>query len=190
MLLAERGLAEATTGALAEAAGLKVGSLYYHFASRDELVSEVLAEGVRRAQHSVREALAELGDDPDPVEALRVALRHHLLAALRDSAYTAANIRIVGHLSPDLKERQQSLQRSYGRLWRSLFARLDESGSLRPGSDPVVVRMLIVGAMNWAVEWFRSDGALSAEDVADQLEVLVLQGVLASDAEPAEGAAS
>ena len=43
---------------IAAASGMLAGSLYYHFASKEELLVAVYAEGVRRISVSVRAALA------------------------------------------------------------------------------------------------------------------------------------
>ena len=52
-------------------------------------------------------------------------------------------------LSPLKKE-----QAAYGRIWRSLFEDAIAGGEIPPEFDVRTARMLMLGAMNWAAEWW------------------------------------
>jgi hypothetical protein len=39
----------------------------------------------------------------------------------------------------------------------------------------------LLGVLNWTVTWFRADGPMSAEDIADQLADLFLMGLTTRD---------
>src|ERR1700742_3453915 len=47
--VARHGRAGASLTAIAAAAGLKLGSIYFHFGSRDQLIDAMLEEGVRES---------------------------------------------------------------------------------------------------------------------------------------------
>src|SRR5262245_31521560 len=49
-LVLERGVQHATVSAISEGSGAPVGSLYHHFGSRDDLVTELWVRAVRRSQ--------------------------------------------------------------------------------------------------------------------------------------------
>jgi AcrR family transcriptional regulator len=66
----ERGLPELTTRAVAQESGFTQPAIYRHFATKDDLVSEVLGE-IRR---SVFVRLEESGSDPDPRQRLMSAM--------------------------------------------------------------------------------------------------------------------
>src|ERR1035437_495482 len=53
-LFRQQGYAAASLRAIADACDMKAGSLYYHFESKDQIVSEVLDIGVQRAFDAVR----------------------------------------------------------------------------------------------------------------------------------------
>lgn len=173
-----RGYAGASLSAIASEAGIQPGSIYYYFSSADDLMVAVMELGSERGRHEIEDGLAELGPDADPVEGLRVAVRAHLRVALRDSDYTKANIRVMNQVPEHLHARNLPEARAYGKLWGELLDRLEATGRIRPGMNLSVVRMLLFGAMNWAIEWYRPDGPLSPEAVADQLVELALTGIL------------
>ncbi len=86
-ILARRGVEAATTNAIAERAGVSVGSLYQYFANREALIGELVRRHVAEMQTVLAGALAGLDDRPVPeaveqlvaaiVAAHRVAPRLH-----------------------------------------------------------------------------------------------------------------
>ena len=76
-ILATRGFAGTSIKAIADSIDMQDASLYYHFESKDALVLEVLRMGVVLAEEAVTGAVKALGENPDPVEALRVAIMAH-----------------------------------------------------------------------------------------------------------------
>ncbi|MFX5793982.1 hypothetical protein ABTD98_23210, partial [Acinetobacter baumannii] len=65
------------------AAKIEAGSIYYHFSSRDEILSAVLERGVGGAREEVMAAIAEAGADSSALVRLRAALGAHLKYTLR-----------------------------------------------------------------------------------------------------------
>ena len=57
-LFLARGYAETTLRDIADAAGVKAGSIYYHFDSKEELLGEVLDTGIERIATTLDTALA------------------------------------------------------------------------------------------------------------------------------------
>jgi TetR/AcrR family transcriptional regulator, cholesterol catabolism regulator len=156
---------------------MKAGSLYYHFSSKEDLVEEVLRVAVSNAFGSTRHAVEALGQKADPVEKLRAAMSEHLRTILSESRYASANLRILGQVPKQIRERHNEQQREYGRFWATLFRKAVESGQLRRDLDLSAVKMLVLGAINWSVEWYDSKGRTPAE-LAEHLCAIVLEGLL------------
>ena len=104
---------------IAAAAGMLAGSLYYHFASKEELLVAVYAEGVRRISVSVRAALAR---DADPWARLEAVCAAHLAALLVDSDYAQVVIRVRPDDAPDVAARLIALRDDYERLFAQALA--------------------------------------------------------------------
>lgn len=172
------GYAGARLADIAAAAGTKAGSLYYHFESREALVEEVLDRGIDRVFAAVRERLAALPPGASPRDRLDAAITAHLETALEVEAYTSASIRIFGQVPEAVRTRHLTRQRAYGAFWRGLLEEATAAGALRPGVDLSVARMLILGMLNWAPEWYRA-GRLTPAEVARQAADLALDGLLA-----------
>src|SRR5215216_6584211 len=81
---------------IAERAGMKAGSLYYHFDSREDLVAEILHRGIQRSFDHVRDAVDAMPPNAPAIDRLATAVRAHTLAIVERSAYASAQARIVG----------------------------------------------------------------------------------------------
>src|SRR5262245_1511937 len=76
-VLAERGYADARLTDIAGRAGMQAGSLYYHFASREELVGEILRLGIETSWDLVATAVGRLPPTTTPIDRLAAAIRAH-----------------------------------------------------------------------------------------------------------------
>ena len=65
-LFTSKGYAATSTREIAEAVGIRQASLYYHFAGKGEIVTELLAQTIRPTVESVAQ-IESLTDDPDTV---------------------------------------------------------------------------------------------------------------------------
>lgn len=171
-----RGFVGARLTDIATEAGLQAGSLYYHFASREALVEEVMSTGHRRVEREVRDGLAALGPDADPIDRLRTAIRGHLLAVLACTDATSASIKMIGQVPPDIRERLLDQQRAYGNLWRDILVEARNAGRIKDGLDLSIVRMTIIGSLNWSVEWYHVDKG-NPEKIADDMAQVMLEGL-------------
>ena len=173
----QKGYAGARLADIAAAAGMQAGSLYYHFPGRDELVEEVLRQGVARTQDRVRQEVEALPADATALDRLQAAIAGHVLAVLQIGDYTSANIRIFGQIPDEVRERHLVDQRRYGAYWNTLLEEAWAAGEIRTDADLSVVRMLILGAANWSAEWFRPGGSSTPEGVAEELVRMVCDGL-------------
>ncbi|MDP6344634.1 MAG: TetR/AcrR family transcriptional regulator [Alphaproteobacteria bacterium] len=176
-VLRQKGYAGARLADIAAAAGTQAGSLYYHFPSREALVEEVLREGVDMAFRAVVDRVEGLGPEAGPRQRLAAAITAHAEAMLELGDFSFANIRIFGQLPGDLRTRHLAEQRAYGDYWRGLLEEARQAGLIAPDHDLSATRMLLLGMLNWTVEWYRP-GPLSAADLARQAAETVLDGLL------------
>lgn len=174
----EHGYAATTLNDIADAAGLKTASLYYHFGSKEELVEEVLRIGTTLVLDTVKARLAALPADASFRERLRVAVHAHLDTLLSLTDYTSADIRIIGQVPAEVRNRVWPLREEYGDIWQDLLAHGRKSGAIRADADLGLMRMLILGTLNYATEWYKP-GRKPVAAVADQATAMILGGISA-----------
>ena len=150
--VARHGRAGASLTAIATAAGLKPGSVYFHFASREQLIDAMLEEGLRESLARLDRAIAEVTDPArplDPRARLRAAIRAHL-DALQDLHDYAVVVLAAVHVEGPPAAQFRALRRSYVRQWSELIEDAQRAGVVAPGPAARTVRDLLVGALNYA----------------------------------------
>jgi len=61
---------------------------------------------------------------------------------------------------------------------RQLIASGMRTGEFVSGEAALVARAML-GALNWSVQWFRPDGPMTAEEIAEELADYLIRGLLA-----------
>ena len=160
LLFGARGYGRTSIRDIAAAVGMLPGSVYYHFASKDALLSAVYAAVIDRSIAQVQGAIAV---HADPWDRLEAAAATHLSLLLADGALAA--VVVDGPKQTSVAQADLVRQRDrYEAVSRSLVAAV----TLPPGVQPGAYRLALLGALNWALTWYRPDGD-SPEVVAHDL---------------------
>jgi AcrR family transcriptional regulator len=180
-MLRRQGYGNTTLRKIAEVAGIQAGSIYYHFASKDEIMDAVLERGVRAVYEAVRDSLAALPAEAPHPRRIEVAVRAHLEALLSHGDYTSASIRTYGEVPMAFQQKSQPLRDAYVLLWQDLLATAQTAGAIRADLDTHVLRPLLLGSLNWTVEWYDPDQR-PVDEIAAQAVEMLFHGVLPADA--------
>jgi AcrR family transcriptional regulator len=177
-VLSRKGYAGARLSDIAALAELRTPAVYYYFDSREALVNEVMTVGQRRVLDHVTAALADLDGSAGPLERMDRAVEAHLEVELSLSDFATAVTRNSGQLPEELKQAFRADSHRYFALWDDLLADLAAAGLMSTEVSPRVVRMLVLGALNWTAEWW-DPGNGRLDDVVDTARRLVRGAVTA-----------
>lgn len=172
----DRGYSGTRLTDIAEAAEMKAGSLYYHFESREALVEEVVLEGVRRTMEAVRERFRSLPPDAAPLRKLEAMIETHLQFVLLQGDISSASIQLIWQIPQEIRERTLAVQRAYGAMWRQVLEAARDAGDIRADLNLSAIRMSILGALNWAADWYHPSGA-TPRQIARDIVAMVLHGL-------------
>ncbi|GAB3385451.1 TetR/AcrR family transcriptional regulator [Amycolatopsis echigonensis] len=153
-VLSRKGYAGTRLTDVAEQAQLQAPAIYYYFPSREDLIEQVMWTGIAHMREHLNAALAALPEDAAPLEKLDAAVEAHLRYELEISDYTTASIRNAGQVPEELRIRYSAEATKYGDVWRKLIQEIADAGQLRDDLDARVARMLVLGALSWAAEWW------------------------------------
>jgi TetR/AcrR family transcriptional regulator, cholesterol catabolism regulator len=153
-VLSRRGYAGTRLTDVAEVAEVQAPAIYYYFPSRDDLVEEVVWSGIARLTEHVQARLDGLPPGSAAMDRIEAAVEAHLRYELEISDYTTAAIRSAGQIPEEIRVRYDVEANRYGDVWRKLFQDARRDGGMRPDLDPRAARMLVLGALNWAAEWW------------------------------------
>ncbi|MBC7181436.1 MAG: TetR/AcrR family transcriptional regulator [Roseovarius sp.] len=176
-LFREQGYGAVSLRKIAEAAGIKAGSIYYHFGSKDEIVAAVLDAGIQVVHESMRQAVSALPEGTGAEAILRTAIGAHLRALLDASDYSSANVRIFGQVPQSVRDANLPTRRAYEAEWDNLLSWLQNTGALKAGLDIRRLRLMLIGALNATLEWFDPDRG-SADALSQTYADVFLHGIL------------
>ena len=85
-------------------------------------------------------------------------------------------------LPKELRARHRDIRLEYARLWDRILHEAQEDGEIRPDIKIVPLRQVMLGALNWTVEWFDPnkagmEGYLSLPEFSQMLIALLLEGI-------------
>jgi TetR/AcrR family transcriptional regulator, cholesterol catabolism regulator len=186
-VLSRKGYAGTRLSDVADQAEIQAPAIYYYFPSRDDLIEEVMWTGIALMREHVTKVLAALPSGADPLERIDAAVEAHLRYSLEISDYTTASIRNAGQVPENIAIRYAAEASLYGDTWRKLLQDADNAGLLRSDLEPRAARMLVLGALNWAAEWWNPRRG-SLEVVVRTAQSLVRHGLAAPQGEGAGGA--
>ncbi len=181
-IIRDRGYKAATMRAISTEAGIEAGSIYYHFGSKDEILDEVLDLGLRDLLEGVARTASDREQFPDDLSRIAAAIGTHLECLFQASEFTSANLRIYGQLPKEVRARHWPVRNEYAQLWDRILQDAQDSGSLRSDIRIVPLRQVMLGALNWTVEWFDLEkagrkGNISLAELTEILQKLLLGGL-------------
>lgn len=169
-LFLERGYSGTTTGAIADAVGIKAPALYWYFASKEELLYATIAEDLDRFIGTVVPA----SENGDPAEALASFVRRYVLFQLdwqEDGIAFSSMARVaeVKHvLTGSHLQHLVDLQRVVLDSARAVVTAGVRRGQFQVG-DATVTAFALISMCEQVVNWARPDGRLDADQIADEL---------------------
>ncbi|GAA4595012.1 TetR/AcrR family transcriptional regulator [Planotetraspora phitsanulokensis] len=175
-VFASRGYASTTVREVADAAGMLGGSLYYHFDSKESMVDEVLSVFLTDMWAAYDAVIASGLDARDTFRALiaesfRTIDRHRPAVVIyqNESKHLATNPRFA-YLTDS--------QRRFRAMWLSVLDRGVMEGVFRADLDTGLIYRFTRDTVWLAASWYRSDGRLSADEIARQYMAMVLDGIV------------
>lgn len=170
-LFRDKGYAATTVRDIAAAVGMRSGSPFYHFKSKQELLKAVVLEGMQAALAAI-EAVAALRQGPR--ETFQALIRAHLDTVLeRGGDFVPVLLHEWRSLSDESRAEIVATKDRYEAIWQKTLKDLKRAGLIR--DDSSLARLLIFGSINWTAQWYRADGKLSLDQLAQRTAEFFLQ---------------
>ncbi|NJD25952.1 MAG: TetR/AcrR family transcriptional regulator [Betaproteobacteria bacterium] len=170
-LFVDKGFAATTTRDIAEAVGMRAGSPFYHFRSKQELLKAAMIEGL---DSGLVRLLAAVDGVADPEMRLRRLVRTHLGNLLEDDCRSPMLIYESRALEPADRAEVAAAFDRYQAPWQATLDALAAGGRIASAAPPL--RLLMFGMLNGCSHWFRPGGTLSVDQIADAAAGLLLGG--------------
>jgi TetR/AcrR family transcriptional regulator, cholesterol catabolism regulator len=177
-LFREKGYHATTMKDIAAELEILPGSLYHHIDSKESLLLEIMRRGIEVLLERVRPVAAS---DLPPDLKLREVIRIHIVSIAEHPDVLSVFLHELKSLPRGQRGEQMQLRDEYDRLLSAIL----EEGIARKLFRPVrprVITFAILGMLNWLYAWYRPDGSLSPEEIAQEYYALIWQGLTADHA--------
>lgn len=169
-LFVDKGFSATTTRDIADAVGMRSGSPFYHFRSKQDLLKAVMIEGLESG-HARMQAAIEGIDDAE--QRLRAMIRTHLGNLLQGECHAPMLLSESRSLDAPARAEIAAAFDRYQVPWQATLDELCTQGKIARATNPV--RLFLFGMLNWTTQWYRSDGPLTLDELADQALAMILQ---------------
>ncbi|MGI5351415.1 TetR/AcrR family transcriptional regulator [Streptomyces sp. CA-250714] len=173
-LFAERGYDRTSVQDIVEAAGVTKGALYHYFGSKDDLLHEIYGRLLRLQQ----ERLDLFAEREAPVEErLRAAAADVVVTTIDNLDDAMIFLRSMHQLSSEKQKQVRAERRRYHERFRALIEEGQRAGVFSDATPADLVVDYHFGSVHHLSSWYRPDGPLTPQQVADHLADLLLRAL-------------
>ncbi len=158
---------------IANAVHLQKASLYHHVTGKQDILVTILDQALDLL---IDDLIDVWQSNQSPPEKIRLAMRIYVTRLTED--LDLATVLLMEHRSLDDELRMIHINRRdrFEALWREIVEEGVEAGVFRD-VDARLTSFAFLGVLNWMITWYRHDGNLSGEQIADQFADLLLSGL-------------
>jgi AcrR family transcriptional regulator len=178
-LFAAQGFSRTSIAELAAHCQASKSWIYHYFPSKEAILYAILHDHMALL---LRTAESELDEHRAPEAQLRGLLRSFMAIYVRAKAKHAVLLAELGSLPAAQQHEIRGLERRVVDLVAGVIARLDAPPD---GERRLPITMMLFGMINWTHTWYRPEGPIGPEQLADLAADLFLHGVGPTSALPA-----
>jgi AcrR family transcriptional regulator len=166
-----KGYERTTVRDLASAVGIQSGSIFHHFRSKEEILYAVMEETIQYITTKMEDALTRA---ETPRERLLALIRCELESILGGTS-EAMTVLVYEwrSLSPSNQKNILKLRDRYEGLWMDALNAAKAEGLLV--AEPFILRRFLTGALSWTITWFRPEGSVTLDQLAEQALLLAIK---------------
>src|SRR5260370_37528329 len=167
---------------IANALGMTKAGLYHYINGKKELLFDIMNFGLDELE---AEVVTPAHSIVDPADRLRLIIASHARLVTRGDGAITILVDEVTALTPAQNRKITRRKRAHFDRLREVLNTLKSEGMLQD-VDTTVATFSLLGMINWLSRWFRQDGALTEEQVAEEIVKIALNGLLRPESRAAE----
>lgn len=172
-LFAEHGFQGVSIDKIAKKLKVTKPFIYTYFKNKDSLLEEIFQRAADNILIGAEEVIAIKSP---PEERLKAFARYYVLENIRSTDITTIFLNEERNLS---EESQKNLRARHHAFDKKLANLIDEGvkAGIFEVDDPMLASLAISGMVRWVHRWYRPDGRLTPEQLADKMAVYALNVV-------------
>ena len=158
---------------IASALQIEASSLYNHIKSKEE----ILLDTCFGMAEKFLTGIAEVNDIYfNAEEKLAMAVRNHIGILTQNLDASWVFIHEWRNLNGDKKPEFIALRDQYEQAFLSILQNGEDEGLFKEVNNKFAV-LTILSSLNWVVEWYKPNGEMTAQQIAEKLTEFILQGL-------------
>lgn len=163
---------------IAAAVGMKSGSLYYYYDSKEALLAAILNDTIDAHLAMVRQAVDALPANATVRQKFDTAFQVSVKIISDSGDMAVASAQTLSFLQEPEYSEQVRHRQAYNQFWRDLIEEGKRTGEIRKDLPDAVASMAIVGALTFVAEWFDGDRS-TTDEVGALFSSLFVEGMRA-----------
>jgi len=168
-----QGYAATTTREIAAALGIRQAALYYHIASKEDLLYRICISAL---EPFLTEVPATVEKAECPLDQIHAFIHAHLTTLLRYQQRNVTALTEFRSLTPRHRSEVLAMRDKYERFLRSTLENAQKSGEIRRDVPVKYLSLALLSMLNHAALWFRKEKALNQDQLAEILTKVYLNG--------------
>jgi TetR/AcrR family transcriptional regulator, cholesterol catabolism regulator len=173
-LFREKGYQATSMREIGDAVGMLKGSLYTYIRSKEDLLAPIFERCTEPLVVEMERIVAD--GSLDAHEQLRAAIRLHVRQVAEKLDVLTVFVTEWRQLSSESLAALRAQTERYVDLMVGIIERGIREEAFRP-VDPRMTVLGLIGMCNWMVRWYRPDGRLTPDQIAEHFFDLVLRGL-------------
>jgi AcrR family transcriptional regulator len=181
-LFYKHGFVKASIRDIVKEVGITNSTVYLYFKNKDEVLFNIIFSiGVEL----LRELQTVIDKQNDPVECLRAMIFRQVCFSTETNNWKRVKIFLEEQyqLPYYLGKKALEQHRQIYDLYYSKICEIERNGLLNEKVNKTVIIFGIFAMMNWVYRWFRPNGKLTIEQVAENVIDLFFEGILKREKE-------
>ncbi|MCC7297167.1 MAG: TetR family transcriptional regulator [Bacteroidia bacterium] len=158
---------------IAAALQIEAASLYNHISSKEEILRSTcfgMADKFITGINEVNDIYF------NAEEKLAMAVRNHIKVLTENLNASFVFIHEWRNLAEESRKEFVSLRDEYENQFRKILETGEEEGLFNEVNNKFAV-LTILSSLNWVVEWYRPDGEMNPQQIAEKLNEFILTGL-------------
>lgn len=160
---------------IGDAVGLLPGSLYAHISSKEDLLADIVTEGITNYLVELRPFLES--EDPAP-ERMRGAIRAHVKVLSKTLEQTRVAFHQWQFLGGESREKVIELRKQYEDVFLKIYRAGVAEGTFRKAPSERIAVLAVIGMLTSASEWYSPEGRLGADEFGDAIAQAAVDGLV------------
>lgn len=170
----QHGYDATSMGELAKNLGITKSAIYHHVPSKEYLLQLALGRALDGLEAILVDPLASTGS---AIDRLMYVLRSSVSVLIDQLPFVTLLLRLRGNT--ELERAALERRRAFNRVIAQLVDEARAEGAIRSDIDPRTTTRLLFGMIGSIVDWYRPEGPVTAEAVADDVVAVAFGGVRA-----------